>query len=1027
MGQPGIPPGLGAVPTMMASPGRPARDALFAQIADVQGGDPLAPVTVAVSPYAALSLRRELGRTHGLVNVRFVALARVAELLGAPGLADAGRVPLTVPHRVEAVHAALLAEPGLFASVANHRGTAERLAATFTDLRRIPPEAVAALAARGARAAHVVAVYRRYLELTRNSYDEQDLALAAAEVAGREPEAAVLHELGTVIVHLPRRLSVAETALVDALARRGRARAVVAPSGDELPVADLLVQAPDPEDEVRAALRRLLVAAETGVPLHRMALLYPMPDPYARVGPEVLDGAGVPWNGPRPDRLVDSMAGRALGGLVELVDDDFARDAVAEWLVSGPILDGDGRRVPGARWDLVSRTAGIVGGAPQWRERLAHRHGELDSELAAAPRDDEPEWRRGALERAVGDTAALETFVLELLEQASPPSPPTWTALSGWARALLVRYLGGDGRRADWPEHELDAARRVDGALSELASLDSLGTPVDLARFRAALDQALDAPAGHVGRFGTGIFVGPLHAAAGVEFEVVAIVGGAEGVLPPRGREDPFVPDGDRFAVGMPVSADHRDDTRQDYCSALAGAGQSIVCFPRADPRAQQGRLPARWVLATATAHAQGPVTAEELRSLGPQPWLAVVASFEGGVAHDAEPCSVEERDLRSLVEWRDTGRSALDHPLATGSLRDGYELTRARSSSAFSAFDGNVGASASLPTGGTGFAATALQEWAHCPFRYLLASVLRLREVPRPEASDRISALDEGTLVHAILEEFVRGSTPASPGGDWTEPDRRRLREIVARRCDDAEARGITGRRLLWRFARRRIERTADQFLVVDPILRRDHGAAPRHDGLEVPFGLAGGPEVRVALPGARSVSFRGRIDRVDQSADGERVVVYDYKTGRPDRYDGSGRGSGPGRRAPPAARLRPRRARAHRARTTPEAYYWFTAAASLEESTAGYPFGARERSRFESVLGVIADGIDHGCFPAVPGELTYDQRVQRDQFENCRYCPYDRVCPLERGAAWAKKLDDPATDPYRALGPEPAVGDAP
>ncbi len=1026
--------GLGGVPTVAAVPGRPARDALFALIADAQATDPLAPVTVAVpTPYAGLSLRRELGRARGLVNVRFLALARVAELLGAPGLADAGRVPLTAAHRVEAVHAALVAEPGPFASVASHRGTDERLAATFAELRRVPPEALDALAARNARAGAVVRIYRRFLQLTQGSYDEQDLALAAAAVADADADAAVLGELGIVIVHLPRRLWFADAALVDALARRGRARAVVAPVDEEddprgavVPGADLLVQAPDPEDEVRAALRRLLAAAEAGVPLHRMALLYPVAEPYARVAPEILSGADVPWNGPAPDRLADSMAGQVLGGLVELVDDDFARDSVAAWLVAGPILDGDGHRVPGAYWDLVSRAAGIVGGAQQWGERLAHRHRELETEIAAERRDDEPAWRRSALERAVDETVNLETFIVELLDRAQPPSPATWTGLSAWGRQLLVRYLGGEGRRADWPERELDAARRVDGALGELASLDSLGTPVDVARFRAALDHALAAPGGHVGRFGTGIFVGPLHAAAGVDFGVVAIVGGAEGSLPPHGREDPFVPDVDRVAAALPTSADRRADSRHDYLATLANADHSIVCFPRADPRAQQGRLPARWLLESAEAHADAPVSAEQLRALGPRPWLAVVASFGDGVAHDGEPCSLEERDLRSLVEWCDTGRPVAEHPLATGSLHHGYELTQARSSDSFTPFDGNVGEAARRPTVGTALAATALQDWARCPFRYLLASVLRVREVPRPEASDRISALDEGTLVHAILEEFVRAGTPRSPADAWTDDDRARLREIVARRCDDAAARGITGRPLLWRFARRRIERTATQFLTVDTRLRREHDAAPRPDGLEVPFGVDGAPEVRVALPDARPVTFRGRIDRVDRSADGERVVVYDYKTGRSDRYAGLADDpvlGGELLQLPVYALAALAQTGARRA----EAYYWFTGAASFEASTAGYPFESAERARFEAVLTSIVDGIDRGCFPAVPGELTFDARVQRDQFEHCQYCPYDRVCPLDRGAAWAKKFDDPEVLPYWALDPEPAPGEGP
>src|SRR4051794_39921564 len=92
--------------------GRPARDALEALVAEAKGDGPLLPVTVAVpSNDAGLSLRRP-GATFGadgaagLVNVRFLALNRVAELLGAPFLAEPDRVPLTAEARLEAARVA---------------------------------------------------------------------------------------------------------------------------------------------------------------------------------------------------------------------------------------------------------------------------------------------------------------------------------------------------------------------------------------------------------------------------------------------------------------------------------------------------------------------------------------------------------------------------------------------------------------------------------------------------------------------------------------------------------------------------------------------------------------------------------------------------------------------------------------------------------------------------------------------------------------------------------------------------------
>jgi hypothetical protein len=57
--------------------GRPALEALAGVVAEAQGGDPLAPVTVVVpSAPASVSVRRALGRHSptGTANVRTLAL-----------------------------------------------------------------------------------------------------------------------------------------------------------------------------------------------------------------------------------------------------------------------------------------------------------------------------------------------------------------------------------------------------------------------------------------------------------------------------------------------------------------------------------------------------------------------------------------------------------------------------------------------------------------------------------------------------------------------------------------------------------------------------------------------------------------------------------------------------------------------------------------------------------------------------------------------------------------------------------------
>ena len=268
---------------------------------------------------------------------------------------------------------------------------------------------------------------------------------------------------------------------------------------------------------------------------------------------------------------------------------------------------------------------------------------------------------------------------------------------------------------------------------------------------------------------------------------------------------------------------------------------------------------------------------------------------------------------------------------------------------------------------------------------------------------------------MHVILEEFLRGARPRTgPDEPWDDDDRARMRAITAARCADAERRGITGRAVAWQLARRRIDETVEHFLAVDTSVRATFGVVPDVSGLELAFGTEGRPPVTVPLAGGRTVRFRGRIDRVDVSPGGERVVVYDYKTGKSDDYeairDGDPVAGGRKLQLPVYALA----AEQHHHVTDARAYYWFTRP-TIDSPLIGYAADDC-RDRFSEALTTIADGVAAGCFPAVPGNRTWSP-WDGDTFDNCRHCDFDRLCPVERESAWQRKHDDDVIEPFHRL----------
>ena len=408
-------------------------------------------------------------------------------------------------------------------------------------------------------------------------------------------------------------------------------------------------------------------------------------------------------------------------------------------------------------------------------------------------------------------------------------------------------------------------------------------------------------------------------------------------------------------------------------------------------------------------------LTAEGLRDLGARDWLEVVESFEDGVRRDHSPASPTEYDLRSLATWSESGGHLRDHFLAVDGLGAGFDTIAQRASSALTAHDGRVGAGLDLaPSAERPVAPTSLQEWAHCPFRYYLSRVLRVREVPKPEATESISALDEGTLIHTILEEFVKTARPrATPTERWDADDLALLDTIVERLCTEAEQRGLTGRRLHWILGRRRIVRTARAFLRHDEQVRAEHGSLPVAGGLELGFGVDGAPGVRVDLDGGRAVTFRGRIDRVDRVVGEDKVVVFDYKTGSPVNEPADAVDAGRRLQLPVYALAAAQREGVDEA----AAYYWYTRTGDGDDPLEGHELDDDLRDRFVDVVGTIVDGIAEGSFPAFPGKRDYNPFERRETFSTCRFCAYDRVCAPDRLSAWERKSGDPAVEVFLAL----------
>ena len=294
---------------------------------------------------------------------------------------------------------------------------------------------------------------------------------------------------------------------------------------------------------------------------------------------------------------------------------------------------------------------------------------------------------------------------------------------------------------------------------------------------------------------------------------------------------------------------------------------------------------------------------------------------------------------------------------------------------------------------------------------------VLHIQPVERPEEIVQLSPIDRGNVVHEVLDRFLAELIGvAHVGRPWTDAHRARLHAILEEAFAGVEARGLTGRRLLWERSCRQLHAQLDVLLDYDAGYRAEKQAETIATELE--FGRNGSPYPAIELEcsDGRTVRIAGSIDRVDRlrgdQPGGDRLAVIDYKSG-------STRGYVKLSREDPllGGRLLQLPIYAHAARVILggedhepiDASYWFV----LREpkKPRGYAVDAEIEKALDGALGVIIDGIDRGIFAARPPEPGWQMFVE------CPYCDPDGLGTTDTHRNWLRKLAEPELAAYLEL----------
>ena len=570
----------------------------------------------------------------------------------------------------------------------------------------------------------------------------------------------------------------------------------------------IVLSAAGEERECAEIARQLLWAASSGTPFERMAVLPRRGSTYAPYLSESFSRAGIPAYFADRTRRPDE-SGRALLALLYCKAEGYRASRLAEFFalcgsaadlahgspaacpphddyvlpeegLLGRPLAGPAEKTPQTasdkrtsptrttgRWERLLAEAAVVQGKERCMQRLHSLRAELRlrqqrTALSDSAGQCDP---TGHQFDQVGDDLnhldALIEHVDPLLQQLS--TLPEQAPLTVWLpplKALAQRALAE-------PE-------RVLGVLSELRPMvgrhEVDTAPLDLDRIifllRTPLSELLqrDAPSSH-GR----VFIADARAARGLSFDLVCVPGLSEKGFPERVREDPLLLDSLRHKLSSQLDTqERRVDNERLYLRLAVGAAHQrlVLSYSRLDLERGRPRVPSFYLLEALRA-AEGHLPSYDQ--------LMQRAEAHAG-QHSALPAprdralSIDacEYDLATLAQPLTTSDGAA--PKGTDStgaarylLQTNSYLARALRARArrwtvrsYGPDDGMVVSAVPIRAllaryrpAARPYSATALAEYAHCPYRFYLRAVVNLTERPRPSTIDRMHPLHRASLIN--------------------------------------------------------------------------------------------------------------------------------------------------------------------------------------------------------------------------------------------------------------------------------------
>ena len=659
--------------------------------------------------------------------------------------------------------------------------------------------------------------------------------------------------------------------------------------GSSFPVLNFaFVDAHDPSDEVRYAVRLVIEAAKKGVRFSEMEITYTSEDPYLPYLLSQLSRSQIPYVASPAGHLGDTAWARRAETILEIAASPPTLKSLFDLLKLQDKADEKDTIAISAMEEVARNVLGDLA-EPYWLERLNGCASELLGALNTY------KFSHNFTPIQIHQACLRLTEEIKFVAKLQGSTKDTAMSFKDWIawgdRFQLWRLEKDD----EVSNREILQAKReaVAEVIRALKKLDLVVPAVNFEEFRDSARSAIEAAQLTVGKIDLGLPIHPVWSTPFSPRKLVVVLGMTEDRVSALRAHNPLVTPylEARYGIEAEQGGSRYFEAKAALSNIAFASKEVVLMSSRSDLSGTKAKSPSRWLCDLISKSIGRRVSTSEYLFLR-DPRLTHLDGDFTDLSKTHSP--IDKREITMLRARKINNSDHKAAALLLGESKDplgsGYRTKRARSAWHFTEFDGMIGEPISTQIELQAFSPTSLERWVACPFAYFAREVLSITPIEQASTEADISPRDRGNIIHHALDTMVKWSlkepagTSRTPGERWSEEELMVAISSAEEKIGELAKLNRFTKPIFYEFERSRLIGEIKQIVQKDSEFREASNAEAI--GSEVYFGPNERLRASLSVTGEPVIEFIGRIDRIDLRHDLNQAVVIDYKSGKSSYY---------------------------------------------------------------------------------------------------------------------------------------------